>query len=79
MTDNQAALEEIRLSLLALKLGQEGVERRLDALEKRIALLVTRREFDPLKQLAFALVFLVLAAVTTGVLAFVIRIPSLIP
>ena len=86
MTTAQDSLEEIRLSLQALKLGQEQIKRDIEdqrekrdkdvfRLEERMSDLVTRAEFDPIKNMAYGAVGFILLAFLTGLAALVISVP----
>ena len=84
--DERDSLEEIRLSLQALQLGQEQMARSIETqekarekdvrrLEERMSLLVTRREFEPIKNMAYGMIGLILIAFLTALASFVITVP----
>ena len=95
--DERDSLEEIRLMLQALQLGQEQIERSIEAqrklqeadvqrqrktqeadvqrIEQRMSLLVTRREFEPIKNMAYGMIGLILIAFLTALASFVITVP----
>ena len=84
--DERDSLEEIRLMLQRLELGQEQMARSIEAqekarekdlqrLEERMSLLVTRREFEPIRTIAYGAAGLILLAFLTAVAALVIQVP----
>ena len=84
--DERDSLEEIRLMLQRLELGQAQIERSFEdqrkaqekdmrRLEERMSLLVTRQEFKPIRDMFYGAAVLVLVAFLTGLLSLVITIP----
>lgn len=68
--DDKTTMALIKQDMDYLKTGVQGIQTKLDELETKF---VTRKEFEPVKAIAFGLVGMILLSIVGALLALVVK------